>query len=237
MFQILHRYYLFYYFVAIYEVYVEDFMITKTKHVYLGMNYGNLKNLLINNKKLTVFPLVDNPQTMTLLGSVTRKELISLLENKIGVVKRREILPSPKITRYEDEDVVEIIPMRKKSNIVQPVITIDDSSDSEKEDSKEETVTVASTRKRKDVIKLDERPPSIKEETEVIERPGVIFNHLSIINSYSIAIIFAFQWRDDILKKWAVTKRKKLPPLSKLKSPMPGRKSATHSASNLEVVS
>lgn len=109
-------------------------MITDTKFVYLGMNFVNLRDLLIHHKKITVFPLVDNPQTMTLLGSIPRTELIHLLDQEMGVANRRMVLPSPKIFREENnEEPIEIIPMRKKSHMA----IIEDSSDSEKEDDKE----------------------------------------------------------------------------------------------------
>lgn len=108
-------------------------MITDIKFIYLGMNYINLRDLLIQSKKITAFPLVDSPQTMTLLGSIPRTELIRLLDQQMGATNRRQILPSPRIFRHDaDEEPVEIIPMRKKSHM--PII--DDSSDSEKEDDK-----------------------------------------------------------------------------------------------------
>lgn len=127
-------------------------MIKDLKFANLGMSYAKLKDLLLNNKKLNVFPLVDSPQTMTLLGSVTRIELVHILEQKIGVVNRRQILPSPKIIRQEEEeDVVEFIPIRKKSCV--PVI-IEDSSDSEKEDSSENVIKGEPMETRTEGIKL-----------------------------------------------------------------------------------
>lgn len=124
-------------FTAIYDVYVEDFMITNIKYIYLGMNYIRLRDLLIQNKKITAFPLVDSPQTMTLLGSIPRTELIQLLDQQMGAVNRRQVLPSPRVFRQEEQELpVEIIPMRKKSHI--PII--DDSSDSEIEEDKDKDI-------------------------------------------------------------------------------------------------
>ncbi|XP_028130029.2 chloride channel protein 2 isoform X2 [Diabrotica virgifera virgifera] len=116
---------------SIYEVYVEDFMKTEIKYLSLSMNYGQMKELLISHKKIEVFPLVDHPQTMTLLGSITRQELIVLLDQRVGTVQRRQYLPTPMIDRHETsfENIEFIQSMRKRS-----VPHIDDSSDSEKED-------------------------------------------------------------------------------------------------------
>ncbi|XP_074040504.1 chloride channel protein 2 isoform X2 [Leptinotarsa decemlineata] len=116
---------------GIYEVYVEDFMITKMKYLYLGMSYAELKELLTSNPKINVFPLVEHSQTMTLLGSIPKTELIILLDKKIGTVKRRQFLPSPMVDRSNDslENVEMIQSTRKRSHV-----HIDDSSDSEKED-------------------------------------------------------------------------------------------------------
>lgn len=138
-------------------------MIRDMKYVYLGMNYIGLKDLLIKHKKLTVFPLVDNPQTMTLLGSIPRSELIRLLDQQMGAANRRQILPSPKVYRVEDEEEpVEIIPMRKKSHMT----IIDDSSDSEKEDGDKTNKTVEEFKLEKtNEIKKPE-VPSLKENTQ-----------------------------------------------------------------------
>lgn len=116
---------------SIYDVYVEDFMRTDVKFLNLTMNHGQLKELLMAHKKINVFPLVDHPQTMTLLGSITRQELIMLIDNQIGTVQRRQFLPTPMLERREDSfDNIEYIQsMRKRS-----VPNLDDSSDSDRED-------------------------------------------------------------------------------------------------------
>lgn len=46
---------------AIYTVYVEDFMLRDVKYIWQNMNYKNLKRILKENKRIRVFPLVDNP--------------------------------------------------------------------------------------------------------------------------------------------------------------------------------
>lgn len=116
---------------AIYEVYVEDFMVKNVKFAFLGMTYADLKNLLLANRKLKIFPLVDHPQNMTLLGSIPREELVLLIDKKIGIAKRRQVLPSPLIGKQkeEDKDKATPLPTRKES-----IRHIDESSDSELED-------------------------------------------------------------------------------------------------------
>lgn len=122
---------------GLYGVYVEDFMKTDIRFLYVSMSYRNLKELLIAYKKINVFPLVDHTQTMTLLGSVPRHELILLLDHQIGTYQRRQYLPSPRMDRSVDSlENVEFIHSRKKS-----VPLIDDSSDSDKEDDKNEEKT------------------------------------------------------------------------------------------------
>lgn len=121
-------------FSAIYEVYVEDFMVKNVKFAFLGMTYAELKNLLLANRKHKVFPLVDHPQNMTLLGSIPREELVLLIDKKIGIAKRRQVLPSPFIGKQKEEgmdDKASPSPLPKWKETIRP---IDDSSDSELED-------------------------------------------------------------------------------------------------------
>lgn len=79
-------------FVAIYQIYVEDFMVKNVKYIYLGMTYEELKNILKSCKQIKVFPLVDNAHNMILLGSIARSELIELIEKQIGYDRRLEIV-------------------------------------------------------------------------------------------------------------------------------------------------
>ncbi|GFG36827.1 hypothetical protein Cfor_08654 [Coptotermes formosanus] len=71
-----------------YSVYVEDFMVRDVKYIYHGMSYGKLKEVLKGNRSLRSFPLVDNPGSMILLGSIQRLELIKLIERHIGRERR-----------------------------------------------------------------------------------------------------------------------------------------------------
>ena len=74
-----------------YNVFVEDFMLREVKYIWYGMSYRQLKNVLIEGKKLRAFPLVDNPDSMILLGSIQRAELIQVIEDLIGKPRRMKV--------------------------------------------------------------------------------------------------------------------------------------------------
>ncbi|XP_060533507.1 chloride channel protein 2-like isoform X2 [Cylas formicarius] len=77
---------------AIYQIFVEDFMVTDVKYVHLGMSYNDLKLVLVENKAVRMFPLVDNNRNMILLGSISRAELIFLIERQIGFENRTQLV-------------------------------------------------------------------------------------------------------------------------------------------------
>lgn len=74
-----------------YNVYVEDFMVRDVKYIWHGITYQRLKEILKENRKLRGFPLVDNPESMILLGSIQRLELIKLIEKHIGRERRLQV--------------------------------------------------------------------------------------------------------------------------------------------------
>lgn len=74
-----------------YNVYVEDFMVRDVKYIWHGISYQKLKDTLKENRKLRGFPLVDNPDSMILLGSIQRLELIKLIEKHIGRERRLQV--------------------------------------------------------------------------------------------------------------------------------------------------
>ncbi|XP_034937991.1 chloride channel protein 2 isoform X2 [Chelonus insularis] len=76
---------------GMYNVYVEDFMVRDVKYIYHGITYQKLKETLKENRKLRGFPLVDNPESMILLGSIQRLELIKLIEKQIGRERRLQV--------------------------------------------------------------------------------------------------------------------------------------------------
>lgn len=76
---------------GMYNIYVEDFMVRDVKYIWHGITYQRLKEILKENRKLRGFPLVDNPESMILLGSIQRLELIKLIEKHIGRERRLQV--------------------------------------------------------------------------------------------------------------------------------------------------
>ena len=76
---------------GMYNVYVEDFMVRDVRYIWHNMTYGKLKEILKENRNLRSFPLVDNPDSMILLGSIQRLELIKLIERHIGRERRLQV--------------------------------------------------------------------------------------------------------------------------------------------------
>lgn len=76
---------------GMYNIYVEDFMVHDVKYIWHGITYQRLKEILKENRKLRGFPLTDNPESMILLGSIQRLELIKLIEKHIGRERRLQV--------------------------------------------------------------------------------------------------------------------------------------------------
>ncbi|XP_063984515.1 chloride channel protein 2 isoform X2 [Diachasmimorpha longicaudata] len=76
---------------GMYNIYVEDFMVRDVKYIWHGISYQELKDTLKSNRKLRGFPLVDSPESMILLGSIQRLELIKLIEKQIGRERRLQV--------------------------------------------------------------------------------------------------------------------------------------------------
>lgn len=53
-------------------------MVREVKYIFNGMTYDDLKHTLKENKRLQSFPLVDKPESMVLLGSIPRIQLIQV---------------------------------------------------------------------------------------------------------------------------------------------------------------
>lgn len=74
-----------------YNVYVEDFMLRDVKFIWYGMTYKELRQVLKDGRNLRGFPLVDSPDSMILLGSIPRTELIGAIESLIGRHRRHQV--------------------------------------------------------------------------------------------------------------------------------------------------
>ncbi|XP_026822321.1 chloride channel protein 2 isoform X1 [Rhopalosiphum maidis] len=92
---------------GIYSVYVEDFMVRDVKYIWYNMSYRDLKKVLRENKVLRVFPLVDKPDSMILLGSVPRIELIKLIDRQVGKERRMQVVAKWQKEAQERLDEVE----------------------------------------------------------------------------------------------------------------------------------
>jgi len=66
-------------------------MIREVKYIWHGMTYHDLKKILQDDRNLRSFPLVDNPDSMILLGSMQRMELIRLIEKHVGRERRLHV--------------------------------------------------------------------------------------------------------------------------------------------------
>ncbi|XP_068218996.1 chloride channel protein 2-like isoform X3 [Palaemon carinicauda] len=75
-----------------YNIYVEDFMVRDVKYIWYGITYRQLKNILKEHKKIRSLPLVDSPDSMILLGSIQRSELISMIEEHLGKDRRLRVI-------------------------------------------------------------------------------------------------------------------------------------------------
>lgn len=73
---------------AMYSIYAEDFMVRDVKFVYHKMTYEQLKQLLLDNRNIHRFPLVDNTNSRILLGSIQRPQLVGLIERQVGRERR-----------------------------------------------------------------------------------------------------------------------------------------------------
>lgn len=77
---------------GMYSVYVEDFMVRDVKYIFRTMTYEQLYTVLRDNKNLHSFPIVDNPESMVLLGSIQRMHLIQLIDRQIGKETRLQVV-------------------------------------------------------------------------------------------------------------------------------------------------
>uniref|UniRef100_A0A0R3RQY3 Chloride channel protein n=1 Tax=Elaeophora elaphi TaxID=1147741 RepID=A0A0R3RQY3_9BILA len=74
---------------TVHEIRVEQIMVKNVKFLTKQSTYYELQELLTTTHKLMAYPLVDNPSSMILLGSVSRENLLSLLNQIVGDEARR----------------------------------------------------------------------------------------------------------------------------------------------------
>lgn len=114
----------------VYNIYVEDIMVRDVKCIWYGITYLDLKKILKENRKLKYLPLVDKPESMILLGSIQRIELVRILVEQISSEKRHKEATRRHLEalrkRWEEEDAGEL----KESRIRYEDEVNEDSGDS-----------------------------------------------------------------------------------------------------------
>lgn len=95
---------------GMYDINVEDFMMSDVKYIWRKISYQKLREILKENKQLRSFPLVDSPDNMIILGSVQRYQLIKMIEKHIGRERRLEV--AAKWRREAEERALEAMSRR-----------------------------------------------------------------------------------------------------------------------------
>jgi len=54
-------------------------MLRNVKFIWRGMSYKDLKSVVKENKSIKGFPLVEDPRSMILLGSIARQHLLKVI--------------------------------------------------------------------------------------------------------------------------------------------------------------
>ncbi|EYB85745.1 hypothetical protein Y032_0292g1595 [Ancylostoma ceylanicum] len=72
------------------NIVAEQIMVTDVKYIWKGMTYFQMKSVIESNRRLRSFPVVLDQDSRILLGSVSRKVLSDLVENKVGDQARRQ---------------------------------------------------------------------------------------------------------------------------------------------------
>lgn len=74
-----------------YNVYIEDFMDTDIRYIYYNMSFKKLIELLKEKRDYRCFPLVNDPDQKILVGSISRIQLLKLLDHHIGEKRRKRV--------------------------------------------------------------------------------------------------------------------------------------------------
>lgn len=74
-----------------YNVYIEDFMDEDVCYIYNRMTYKELIKLLKKRRDYRCFPLVNDPDQKILVGSISRIQILKLLDRHIGEKRRKRV--------------------------------------------------------------------------------------------------------------------------------------------------
>ncbi|KRY19451.1 Chloride channel protein 2 [Trichinella patagoniensis] len=84
---------------AVHKVCVRDFMLSDLKYLTLQSTYKEIKELLDSEKKIRTFPLVDNRESFVLIGTVERRDLDLMIEQRLCDEERRKVARHCKLKR------------------------------------------------------------------------------------------------------------------------------------------
>ncbi|KRZ66673.1 Chloride channel protein 2 [Trichinella papuae] len=84
---------------AVHKVCVHDFMLSDLKYLTLQSTYKDIKDLLDSTKKMRTFPLVDSRESFVLIGTVERRDLELLIEQRLCDEERRKVARHCKLKR------------------------------------------------------------------------------------------------------------------------------------------
>ncbi|CAI4226401.1 unnamed protein product [Auanema sp. JU1783] len=66
------------------NILVEHFMVSPVKFIARDSTYADLQDIVLSMPKLKAFPLVESKNRQTLLGSISKLQLVRMLETKVG---------------------------------------------------------------------------------------------------------------------------------------------------------
>ncbi|KHN87730.1 Chloride channel protein 2 [Toxocara canis] len=106
----------------VHSIRAEQIMITNVKFLSKKSTYRELQDLLISLPRLRAFPIVDDPETKILLGSVSRATLLQLLDAQVGEAARRA--EAAKRINEERELLASLQPSREEIKLKKPMFSI-----------------------------------------------------------------------------------------------------------------
>lgn len=129
-----------------YNVYIEDFMDSDVRFIYNRMTYKELIKLLKARRDYRCFPLVNDPDQKILVGSISRIQLLKLLDRHIGE-KRRKRVAALRRANAEQQRRLDSIKKAASRFTVKPVdkIVIKHESDSSSDERDPTIVKAAKT--------------------------------------------------------------------------------------------
>lgn len=125
-----------------YNVYIEDFMNTDVRYIWNGMPFKKLIEFLKQKRDYRCFPLVNDNDQRILVGSITRIQLLRLLDKHIGE-KRRKRVAALRRAAYEEKERRESLERILKETsrfTVEPVDKIVIRRDSESSEERDPTI-------------------------------------------------------------------------------------------------